>query len=212
MIRAIAALLLVLAMPLGAQKRDFLTAEEADKIRQAQDPNLRLPLYVTFAKDRLAQINQLISRDRAGRSALLHDLLEDYTKIIEAIDTVAEDALRRKVDIAKGMAVVLPAEQDLLAALKKVDQVQLADKSRYAFVLDDAIAATKDSIELSKEDLGDRLKEVSAKQQKEEAARQADLTPEEAKQRQEAKAKDEKQKKAPTLRRPGDPPPRIGTK
>ena len=118
--------------------------------------------------------------------------------------------MKRKLDITKGMAAVLPAEQELLTTLKKVDAAQLADKSRYAFVLDDAIAATKDSIDLAREDLGDRAKEVVARQQKEEAARQADLTPEEAKQRQDAKAKDDKQKKAPTLRRPGDPPPRIG--
>ena len=68
-------LAMMLVIPLGAQKRDFLTAEEADKVRNAQDPNLRLPLYLTFAKDRMAQINQLILRDRPGRSALLHDLL-----------------------------------------------------------------------------------------------------------------------------------------
>jgi len=210
MMRLMAALMVMLAIPLSA--RDFLTAEEADKVRQAQDPNLRLPLYLSFAKNRVAQINQLIARDRPGRSALLHDLLEDYTHIIEAIDTVADDALLRKVDITKGMALVLPAEQELLAALKKVNEAQLADKARYAFVLDDAIAATTDSIELSKENLGDRSRDVLAKQQKEDQERQADLTPEEAKQRQEAKAKDEKQKKAPTLRRPGDPPPRIGTK
>jgi hypothetical protein len=178
----------------------------------AQDPNLRLPLYLTFAKDRMAQINQLISRDRAGRSALLHDLLEDYTHIIEAIDTVADDALRRKVDITKGMALVVSAEESLLNGLKKVEDAQLADKARYSFVLDDAIAATKDSIELSKENLGDRAKDVLAKQEKEEKERQADLTPEEAKKQQDAKAKDNTQKKAPTLRRPGDPPPRIGTK
>ena len=208
----VAVLLVMLAIPLGAQKRDFLTAEEADKIRQAQDPNLRLPLYVTFAKDRVAQVNQLISRDRAGRSALLHDLLEDYTRIIEAIDTVTDDALRRKLDLAKGMAVVLPAQEELLAALKKVDQAELADKSRYEFVLKDAIAATEDSLELAKEDLGARAQDVLARQAKEEEARQADLTPEEARQRQDTKAKQEKQKKAPTLRRPGDPPPRIGTK
>jgi hypothetical protein len=214
MMRSVAALILMatLAVPLASQKRDFLTAEEADKVRQAQDPNLRLPLYLTFAKDRMAQINQLISRDRAGRSALLHDLLEDFTKIIEAIDTVADDALLRKVDITKGMALVVPAEESLLVALKKVDEAQLADKTRYSFVLNDAIAATKDSIELSKENLGDLSKDVLAKQQKEEEERQADLTPAEAKQRQDAKAKDDKQKKAPTLRRPGDPPPRIGTK
>jgi len=215
MMRSVTALILLatLAVPVAAQKkRDFLTAEETDKVRQAQDPNLRLPLYLTFAKDRLAQINQLISRDRAGRSALLHDLLEDYTKIIEAIDTVADDALLRKIDITKGMALVVPAEESLLAGLKKVDEAQLADKARYSFVLTDAIAATKDSIELSKENLGDRSKDVLAKQQKEEEERQADLTPAEAKKQADAKAKDNNQKKAPTLRRPGDPPPRIGTK
>jgi len=214
MMRSVTALILLatLAVPVAAQKkRDFLTAEETDKVRQAQDPNLRLPLYLTFAKDRLAQINQLISRDRAGRSALLHDLLEDYTKIIEAIDTVADDALLRKIDITKGMALIVPAEESLLTALKKVDEAQLADKARYSFVLNDAIAATKDSIELSRENLGDRSKDVLAKQQKEEEERQADLTPAEAKKQQDAKAKDDKQKKAPTLRRPGDPPPRIGT-
>jgi len=214
MMRSVTALILLatLAVPVAAQKkRDFLTAEETDKVRQAQDPNLRLPLYLTFAKDRVAQINQLISRDRAGRSALLHDLLEDYTKIIEAIDTVADDALLRKIDITKGMALVVPAEESLLTALKKVDEAQLADKTRYSFVLNDAIAATKDSIELSKENLGDRSKDVLAKQQKEEEERQADLTPAEAKKQADAKAKDDKQKKAPTLRRPGDPPPRIGT-
>jgi len=214
MMRSVTALILLatLAVPVAAQKkRDFLTAEETDKVRQAQDPNLRLPLYLTFAKDRVAQINQLISRDRAGRSALLHDLLEDYTKIIEAIDTVADDALLRKIDITKGMALVVPAEESLLTALKKVDEAQLTDKTRYSFVLNDAIAATKDSIELSKENLGDRSKDVLAKQQKEEEERQADLTPAEAKKQADAKAKDDKQKKAPTLRRPGDPPPRIGT-
>jgi hypothetical protein len=210
--RAIVACLLFVSLPLAAQRRDFLTAEEADKVRAAQDPNLRLPLYVGFAKDRVAQINQLVARDRPGRSALLHDLLEDYTRIIEAIDTVADDALRRKIDITKGIALVLPAEQELLAALKKVEQAELADRSRYEFVLEDAIAATEDSIELAKEDLGDRSREVLAKQAAEEKEREADLTPEEAKERAEAKAKQEKQRKAPTLRRPGDPPPRIGGK
>jgi len=209
MIRAVALLMLFLSVAV-AQKRDFLTAEEVDQIRKAQDPNLRLPLYAEFAKNRIGQINQLVSRDRPGRSALLHDLLEDYTHIVEAIDTVADDALRRKLDIIKAMEAVLPAEQELLLSLKKVGQADLPDKSRYAFVLDDAIAATEDSIALSREDSGQRSKDVLARQAKEEAERQADLTPEEAKQRQESKAKQEKQRKAPTLRRPGDPPPRIG--
>jgi hypothetical protein len=139
---------------------------------------------------------------------LVHDLLEDYTGIIEALDTVTDDALGRKADVGKGIALVVPGERALLAALKKIEASSPADMARYEFVLKDAIDVTEDSLELSL-DLSERAREVSAKEQRADEARKADLTPEEAKQASDDKAKQEKQvRKAPTLRRPGDPPPR----
>ncbi len=192
-----------------AQDRDFLSREEVDKVREAQEPNARLMLYLEFAHDRVAQLTQLLSKERAGRSGLAHDLLEDYGNIIDAIDTVADDALLRKVDVSEGLLATVAAEKELLPKLQAIWDAQPSDLARYEFVLENAIDTTKDSLELSARDMGSRQAEVIAKERRQEAARDAALSPEETKQKKAEAAKQPKQRKLPTLRRPDDPPPRI---
>jgi len=198
--------LLVLGFAALFAQRDFLTVDEADQIRQAQETNLRLKLYTDFARVRVKLLEQLVAQQKAGRSKLIHDTLEDYTKIIEAIDTVADDALKRGMIVEEGMKIVADAEKTMLAALEKLDESEPADVQRYQFALTTAIDTTRDSLELSLEDLKQRKADVLNRDRDEKKAREALMTPKEAAERrvEEKKAEAESKKKGPTLRRKGE--------
>jgi len=194
--------------PLAAQDRDYLTPDEVQQVREAQEPNERLALYVKFAQMRIEYISNLLSKEKPGRSVLIHDTLEDYTNIIEAIDTVADDALRRKVDVGPAMKVVADAEKEMSATLEKITAKPPADMNRYEFVLNEAIDTTHDSTELATEDQSTRSAEVAAeeareKKEKEENMSSADL---EKKKAEEAEAKKHPPRKAPSLLKPGEKP------
>jgi hypothetical protein len=196
--------------------RDFLTADEIDQIKEAQEPNLRLKLYADFAKLRVNLIKNLLGKDKTGRSILIHDTLEDYSKILDAIDTVADAAAARKTDISVGLAAVAAVEKELLPVLKEIEEKRPKDLERYQFALTQAIETTSDSLELAQQDLGKRGTDVEARIEKEKKALDAEMTPVEkegqkaaadAKKKADAEKADEADKpkrKPPTLLRPGE--------
>ncbi|HTB16819.1 MAG TPA: hypothetical protein VK708_01835 [Bryobacteraceae bacterium] len=205
------AMVLVFAACGWAQERDFLTADEVDQVREAQEPNARLKLYVLFARTRLALLQQFLSKEKPGRSALIHDTIEQYTHIIEAIDTVADDALVRKLPLDIGMKEVATAEGEMLAALQKIEEAAPKDLERYEFALKNAIDTTSDSKELSEEDLHTRTTELTAEQKKEKQDRKALASDEDKKAK---KSPEDKpgvikagDRKPPTLYKPGEKPP-----
>jgi hypothetical protein len=196
-----------------AQERDFLTADEIDQIREIQEPNARLKLYVVFARQRLALLQQFLSKEKPGRSALIHDTLEQYTHIIEAIDTVADDALIHKANLDLGMKEVVTAEAEMLATLQKLEDAAPKDLSRFEFVLKNAIDTTSDSKELSEEDLHTRTTNLEAQEKKEKQDKEALLGDKEKKEKAKEKkaaestADGKPKPKPPTLYKPGEKPP-----
>jgi len=203
-------LCLALALPLAAQRRDFLTTDEVDQIRLVQEPNMRLQLYIRFARQRLDRLQQLFASEKPGRSGLIHDLLDEYSQIIEAIDTVTDDALKRKVLVSEGVTFVSKAEKEMLPVLQKFEDSEPKDLSRYALSLKMAIETTSDSLELAQEDLAKRTNEVQSKIEREKKEIEAVMQPKDL---EEKKAEEKKataaqanQRKAPTLLRKGETP------
>jgi hypothetical protein len=199
---------LLLVIPLAAQpQRDFLTNDEIDQIKAAQEPNNRMALYAQFAKKRLEIVQSLLRKEKAGRSILIHDALDDYTKIIDALDEVADDALQRKSDVIQALDFVEKHEKELLAGLQKISESQPKDLDRYEFVLKDAINTTSDSMELAQTDPAKRTKTVEARADKEKKALEENMSVSDREKKQaedKANAPKDDQKKPPTLLRPGE--------
>jgi hypothetical protein len=199
---------LLLAVPLAAQK-DFLNADEIQQIREAQEPNDRLKLYADFAKARLDLVKNLLGKDKAGRSILIHDALEEYGKILDAIDTVADAAAAKKTEINQGLGSVAAMYKTMLPDLQKIRDSNPKDLDRYEFALTQAIDTTQDSLMLAEEDLGKRGQEVQTREASKKKAVEAEMTPAGGVKPEEKKAaettEDEKPKrKPPTLMRPGE--------
>jgi hypothetical protein len=218
MTRLLVAVLLLAALVAPADaKRDFLTTNEADQVRLVQEPNARLKLYSTFARDRIEMLGQVMKKYTPGRSVRVREILEDYTKIIETMDVVADDALSRNVDISEGLEAITKDEEEYLKGLQGVLDNDPSDLQRFRFVLATAIETTEDSIEINLDDLGDRKKSLAEERREEREELESMMTPDMARDREadtaELKEEEaEEKKKAPTLfrkdeKKPGEKQP-----
>jgi hypothetical protein len=207
------ALSLIVLIPLPAQEvgitNEFLTDYEIDVLRENQNPKERLAVYLKFAALRLELIDQLLASEEAGRGGKLHRNLEQYGLIIEAIDTVIDDALSRGLDMENALEGLVDGETAYLARLEKLQEAEPDDMWRYEFVLEDAVEMTRDSIELLAEDLGERKRAVIEEDHADQEQREATMSAERKKDVDREHAKEEAKEtahksKRPTLLKPGE--------
>ena len=164
-------LLALSVLPAAAQKRDPLTADESDQIRElAQEPDKRVKLLVKFVSARMETIEQVEGDPRmaAGRGQQVHDLLEDLTSLIDELDDNVDDYVDKHADIRKALKDVIEADTSLQLKLRTLKEQKASTKEfgDYSFVLQDATDAVNGSLDNARESLEDLEKALKEEKKK----------------------------------------------
>jgi hypothetical protein len=175
------ALLLLLVSTAGAErKRDPLTEAETDQLREVRmEPYARLKLFVKFAEARLDSIDQMRidPKQTAGRGKKIHDLLVDFTAIIDELNSnmdnyagepTTADGIKQ---FRKGLKEVILATDRLTGRLRGLKRAGENDSGAspeaddYKFVLQDSQDAVRSSQDIAKE-YSEKIKDSPADKKK----------------------------------------------
>jgi chromosome segregation ATPase len=144
-------LLLLLARNAAAQQthRDPLNNLEIDQLRDAaQLPEVRLKLYVDYARARLDKLQQARADTKAAdtkaedRGQQTRDALQDFLDIYDELDTNVDTFADRNQDLRKALKPVIEADTEFGAKLRAF-KASLAstpqEADSYAFLLGTAL-------------------------------------------------------------------------
>lgn len=141
--------------PAFAQKKDYLSDSEADKIRDADTTAERIRLFISFAGDRIKKLQyEFAHPGELHRDERINTLINAYAGCIDDGSDLIQLGVEKQQDIRDAIKEMQARAPEFLAYLK-----DLAAKGKVAEAykdnLDDAIDATNDAIR----DAADALKE-----------------------------------------------------
>src|SRR5215831_5522824 len=143
---ALAALFLASLGRGQAVQKDYLTALEADKIRDAETPNERIKLFLLYADDRLKKFQYELDHPSANRHAeMLNYLMNSYIGCVDDASDLIQEGIEKQQNIRAGIDLMYGKAKEFLEALKKIS-ADAKEIEIYRFNLDDAIEGTQEAI------------------------------------------------------------------
>lgn len=156
-----------------SQKEEFLTEEEEDKLREAQDPSGRIEVYLELAQTRLDRFEEFRKKPadpRYDAGAYLDSLLDHYISLNEEMKNWIEDQYERHGDMRRGLRTLLAKGPKQLEQLRHVRQSPDAHGHDYEKTLQDAIDELTDTLDGATKALGDQEKTLGEMKREEKAA------------------------------------------
>jgi len=141
---------LFLAFPLlnakAAQEKDYLSAVEADKIRDAETSTERIKLFLSFAEDRLKKFQYEIEHPSSNHHVeMLNALLNAYIGCVDDAADVMQLGIEKQENIRKGIDLMASRTKEFLPILEKFS-ADGPELETYKDNLDDAIEGTRDAM------------------------------------------------------------------
>jgi hypothetical protein len=135
-----------LAVPSKAEQKDYLSALEADKIRDAETTNERIKLFITFADDRLKKFQYELQHPSSNKHPeLLNALMNAYVGCVDDAADLIQLGIQKQENIRPGIDLMASRAKEFLQILEKLS----ADGTEidiYKDNLDDAIEGTRDAM------------------------------------------------------------------
>ncbi len=142
-------LLLFIFLPAARAQRpekDYLSSIEADKIRDAETPNERVKLFISFAEDRLKKFQYELDHPSGNKHAdILNFLMNSYIGCLDDAADIITIGLEKQESIREGIDLMEVKAKEFLVILEKY-QADGPEKEIYKENLDDAIEGTQDAI------------------------------------------------------------------
>jgi hypothetical protein len=128
------------------QQKDYLTAMEADKIRDAETVNQRIKLFLTFADDRLKKFQYELEHPSTNRHGdMLNSLLNAYVGCVDDAADLIQLGIEKQENIRQGIDLMSSRTKEFLVVLEKLS-TDGAELELYKDNLDDAIEGTRDAM------------------------------------------------------------------
>ncbi len=130
----------------AAQEKDYLSALEADKIRDAETSAERIKLFLTFAEDRLKKFQYELEHPSSNKHVeMLNALLNAYIGCVDDAADVMQLGIEKQENIRKGIDLMASRTKGFLPILEKYSAGG-PELEAYKDNLDDAIEGTRDAM------------------------------------------------------------------
>jgi hypothetical protein len=129
------------------EQKDYLSALEADKIRDAETTNERVKLFLTFAEDRLKKFQYELEHPSGTRHIdMLNSLLNAYGGCVDDAADLIQLGIEKQENIRAAVDLMASQSKAFLAVLEKLSAAGGPELEEYKSNLDDAIEGTRDAM------------------------------------------------------------------